>query len=151
MNVMPNEDDFSALFAPEDGAIQNTDLETPSVWKILMVDDEADILAILRLTLLDMTIEGRTVQLFEAPSAAAAKGILHEHPDLALVLLDVVMETDSAGLELARYIRQELHNRLLQIVLVTGQPGYAPQRQVIIDFEINGYRLKTELTAEKSL
>lgn len=149
MNIMPNEDDFSALFAPEDDTIQNTALETPSAWKILMVDDEADILAILRLTLLDMSIEGRTVQLFEAPSAAAAKVILHEQPDLALVLLDVVMETDSAGLELARHIRQDLDNHLVQIVLVTGQPGYAPQRKVIMDYEINGYRLKTELTAEK--
>lgn len=71
------------------------------------------------------------------------------HPDIALILLDVVMETEQAGLALVRHIRQTLGNRIVQIVLVTGQPGYAPQREVIMDYEIDGSRLKSELSVDK--
>jgi len=69
--------------------------------------------------------------------------------DLALILLDVVMETDNAGLELVRYIRSELKNRMVRIILRTGQPGKAPERSVIIDYDINDYKEKTELTFQK--
>jgi PAS domain S-box-containing protein len=75
--------------------------------------------------------------------------MLVAHPDIALVLLDVVMETEQAGLELVRYVRQEMGNRMVRIVLVTGQPGYAPQREVVANYEIDGYRLKSELTADR--
>jgi signal transduction histidine kinase len=71
------------------------------------------------------------------------------HPDIAVVLLDVVMETDTAGLDLVRYIRQELKNDIVRIILRTGQPGQAPERGVIVDYDINDYKAKTELTAVK--
>jgi signal transduction histidine kinase len=116
---------------------------------VLLVDDEQDIHAMFRLAIQNMDVENRSLHLLEASSATEAKIILDEHPDLALVLLDVVMETEQAGLELVRYIRQNLNNRLVQIVLITGQPGYAPERQVVIDYDINGYRLKSELSADK--
>ncbi|HJV25835.1 MAG TPA: ATP-binding protein [Aromatoleum sp.] len=114
-----------------------------------MVDDEPAIHAVLRLALQNIVIDGRGLQLLEARSGDEAKARLDEHPDIALVLLDVVMETEHAGLDLVRHIREELSNRWMQIVLVTGQPGYAPQREVITNFQIDGYRLKSELTADK--
>jgi CheY-like chemotaxis protein len=80
---------------------------------------------------------------------AEAKAVLLAHPDIALILLDVVMETELAGLDLVRYVRQEADNRMVRIVLVTGQPGYAPQREVVANYEIDGYRLKSELTADR--
>ena len=138
-------DEFASLFAPEP-APQEAQREA---WKVLLVDDEADIHAVLRLALRDVRVENRPLSLLEAKSGEAAKQQLTEHPDIALILLDVVMETEQAGLDLVHYIRHELDNHLILIVVVTGQPGYAPQREVIVDYEIDGYRLKSELTADK--
>lgn len=140
------QDDFAALFAPEPET--PADVKGPA-WKILLVDDEPDIHAVLHLALQDIRVEGLPLALFDARSAQQAKTLLAEHPDIALILLDVVMETEQAGLALVRHIRQELSNRVIQIILVTGQPGYAPQREVVMDYEIDGYRLKSELTADK--
>ena len=138
---------FSSLFAPE---LPVTALppERPP-WKVMLVDDETDIHAVLHLALHDVQVMGRPLHLLDARDGEEAKALLAQHPDTALILLDVVMETEKAGLDLVRHIRQQLHNALVQIVLVTGQPGYAPQREVVANFEINGYRLKAELTADK--
>jgi signal transduction histidine kinase len=70
-------------------------------------------------------------------------------PDIAVILLDVVMETDDAGLKLVDFIRTQLKNEAVRIILRTGQPGQAPERQVIVDYDINDYKAKTELTADK--
>src|SRR5258705_6903521 len=74
---------------------------------------------------------------------------MHDNPDIAAVLLDVIMETDVAGLALVEYIRTELKNETVRIILRTGQPGQAPERRVIVDYDINDYKAKTELTADK--
>jgi PAS domain S-box-containing protein len=144
------QDDFSALFAPDsvpDPAPGSGNGGTP--WKVMLVDDEPDIHAVLRLALQDLVVEGSPLRLFDARSAEEAKTLLAAHPDMALILLDVLMETEQAGLALVRYVRRELGNRRMQIVLVTGQPGYAPLREVVMEYQIDGYRLKSELTADK--
>jgi PAS domain S-box-containing protein len=145
---MTETDAFEALFAPEPGAPPSLPESEPE-WKVLLVDDEPDIHAVLRLVLAEARVEGRRLRLLDADSAAAAKALLAAHPDTALILLDVVMEGEQAGLDLVRHIRQELGNRALQIVLVTGQPGYAPVRQVARDCEIHGYHLKSDLTSDR--
>ena len=139
------EDSFSALFAPEKAAA-NGDAGSP--WKVLLVDDEPDIHAAIRLSLIDMQVEGRPLQLFDAGSAAEAMTLLDAHPEMALILLDVVMETRDAGLLLVKHIRQQLGNRLVRIILLTGQPGYTPQREVVSHYEIDDYRLKSDLSAD---
>jgi signal transduction histidine kinase len=37
----------------------------------------------------------------------------------------------------------------VRIILRTGQPGQAPERRIIVDYDINDYKAKTELTADK--
>jgi response regulator RpfG family c-di-GMP phosphodiesterase len=59
------------------------------------------------------------------------------------------METEDAGLEVARRIRKELRNRFVRIILRTGHPGKAPENRVITEYDINDYKEKTELTAQK--
>jgi response regulator RpfG family c-di-GMP phosphodiesterase len=118
-------------------------------WKILIVDDESDIHTLTKLVLDDYSFEDRGLNFLSAYSGKEAKQMLLEHPNTALILLDVVMETDDAGLEVARYIREDLENHFVRIVLRTGQPGKAPARRVIVDYDINDYKEKTELTAEK--
>ncbi|PWG61618.1 EAL domain-containing response regulator [Spiribacter halobius] len=120
-----------------------------SPWPVLVVDDEPAIHEITGMLLERMAFEGRPIELHHASSAVEARERLAARPDMALVILDVVMETDDAGLRLCRYIRETLGNREIQIVLRTGQPGQAPEREVILGYEINGYFVKTELTAQR--
>ncbi|MCM8596967.1 ATP-binding protein [Accumulibacter sp.] len=140
-------DDFPVLFAP-DPADEVLQRDLPC-WGVLLVDDEQDVHAVLHLALHDVLVEGRRLRLLDARSASQAKTLLAEYPDVALILLDVVMESDQAGLELVRHVRDELGNRCIQIVLLTGQPGYAPQREVVSGYAIDGYRLKSELSANR--
>jgi putative nucleotidyltransferase with HDIG domain/PAS domain S-box-containing protein len=118
-------------------------------WKILIVDDEKDIHSVTELVLGDFEFDGQKLHFINAYSAKEAKSILQEHSDIALVLLDVVMESDNAGLEVVEYIRNDLKNHLIRIVLRTGQPGMAPEEQVIASYDINDYKDKTELTSIK--
>ena len=118
-------------------------------WIVLIVDDEEQVHSITKLVLDRYTFEGRKLHFLHAYSAKEAREVLSTHDDIALVLLDVVMESDQAGLQLAKYIRQELKNKFTRIVLRTGQPGQAPEESVIADYDINDYKDKTELTATK--
>ncbi|MDX3773844.1 DUF3369 domain-containing protein [Chromatiaceae bacterium AAb-1] len=118
-------------------------------WKVLIVDDEPEVHAVTKLALSDFTFQGKKLAFFSAYSGREAQELIAQHPDAAIVLLDVVMETDDAGLLVARYIREQLKNEHVRIILRTGQPGQAPERQVIINYDINDYKSKTELTAQK--
>jgi CheY-like chemotaxis protein len=118
-------------------------------WRVLIVDDDADVHAVTRLALRHVSFKGRELELLSAYSGAQAYEILRDTPDIALVLLDVVMETDDAGLILARRIREELGNQIVRVVLRTGQPGQAPEQRVIVEYDINDYKAKTELTTQK--
>jgi len=118
-------------------------------WRVLIVDDDQDVHAVTRLALRNVTFKDRELELFSAYSGREGFDILASTPDIALVLLDVVMETDDAGLVLARRIREELHNAIVRVVLRTGQPGQAPEQRVIVEYDINDYKAKTELTTQK--
>ena len=121
------------------------------VWKVLIVDDEVEVHAVTRLVLENFVFEEKKIELISVYSAEEAKKILEKQDDIALVLLDVVMERSDAGLRLVRYIREELGNTLVRIILRTGQPGAAPESRVIVEYDINDYKEKTELTAQKLL
>lgn len=118
-------------------------------WKIIVADDEVEVHNVTRMVLSDYEFEGKTLEFHSAYSAAETRRLIQQHPDTAIILLDVVMETDDAGLQLASYIRDELKNRFVRIILRTGQPGKAPEKDVIINYDINEYKEKTELTVQK--
>eukprot|EP01114_Cavostelium_apophysatum_P021197 TRINITY_DN7326_c0_g1_i1.p1 TRINITY_DN7326_c0_g1~~TRINITY_DN7326_c0_g1_i1.p1 ORF type:complete len:503 (+),score=143.49 TRINITY_DN7326_c0_g1_i1:192-1700(+) len=118
-------------------------------WKVLLVDDEPDIHDITKLTLSRFRLDGRALHFVHAYSGAEAKEVLAREKDIALVFLDVVMESEDSGLEVARWMRHELDNQFTRIVLRTGQPGQAPEERVIVDYDINDYKEKTELDRTK--
>ncbi|MCB0064567.1 MAG: hypothetical protein KDE19_20730 [Caldilineaceae bacterium] len=124
-----------------------------SKWDVLIVDDEPDVLTLSELAMEDFAVYGLPLVLHTAQTKAEAIALLEETPDLAanlaLAFVDVVMETDSAGLDLCNYIREDIGNRLAQIFIRTGQPGLAPERTVIDHYEINGYFTKLDATEEK--
>ncbi|WP_426195361.1 DUF3369 domain-containing protein [Massilia sp. DWR3-1-1] len=148
--AMDNDDDDDDwlidddALSPQAGA---TGGERP--WRVLIVDDDPDVHAVTRLALRNVSFKGRDMELLSAHSGAEGYQMLRETADIALVLLDVVMETEDAGLVLVRRIREELGNHTVRVVLRTGQPGQAPEQRVIIDYDINDYKAKTELTTQR--
>ncbi len=133
------------LFADE----ENTANCVLSPWKLLVVDDDQSIHDVTKLALSDFVYMERGLEILQAYSAAEAKTLLSEHDEIAVILLDVVMESDHAGLKLAQYIREDLNNLFVRIILRTGQPGQAPEQEVILNYDINDYKEKTELTVQK--
>ncbi len=115
-------------------------------WRILIVDDDADVHKATELAMQGLRVEGVPLSFLHADSAAAARDMLAREPDLAVVLLDVVMESEDAGLQLVRFIRDDLKLRAVRIVLRTGQPGYAPEIETVQSYDINDYKTKSELT-----
>lgn len=118
-------------------------------WKVAVIDDDPAVHDGTRFALSDYSLNGQGLEILSAYSAAEGRKLMAEHSDIAAVLLDVIMETDVAGLELVEFIRNEIRNETVRIILRTGQPGQAPERRVIVQYDINDYKAKTELTADK--
>jgi diguanylate cyclase len=127
-----------------------SDLQTTiDPWRVLVVDDDPDVFRITQLNLKRLRFRGRPVSLLVASSGAAARVLLQRERNIGLALIDVMMETETAGLDLVRSIRLDLGLRETRIILRTGQPGQAPEESVIFDYEIDGYAAKAEMTAIK--
>jgi signal transduction histidine kinase len=118
----------------------------PGFWRILVVDDDPDVHVTTEFALAGETVLGRSLDFLHAHSAAEAETILARTRDIAVILLDVVMETEDAGLRLVRTIREGLGLSAPRIILRTGHPGYAPEHDVIRDYDIDDYRTKSELS-----
>ncbi|ACU88617.1 response regulator [Desulfomicrobium baculatum] len=123
--------------------------ESDGLWKVMIVDDDDFVHKVTELTLGDYHYQNAPVRYLHAYSGAEARALLLEHPDTAVILLDVVMETENAGLEFARHVRQEANNSFVRIILRTGQPGQAPERKVITEYDINDYKHKAELSEQR--
>lgn len=135
------------VFAPEQDKAPDRPVAPP--WKVMIVDDEPGVHQVTLLALTNFEFDGRPLQFLHAHSVTEARHLLSTEKDIALLLVDVVMETEHAGLDLVHYLRKELKNSLSRVVLRTGQPGQAPERTVIRQYDINDYKEKTELTAQK--
>src|SRR6202000_1889054 len=122
------------------------EVSTARKWKIAVIDDDHAVHDGTRFALSDYSLNGQTPESLWDYSAAEGRALMREHSDIAAVLLDVIMETDVAGLDLVEYIRSEIKNETVRIILRTGQ---APERRVIVQYDINDYKAKTELTADK--
>lgn len=120
-------------------------------WKVLVVDDDEDVHIMTELLLRETIFLGRPLHFLHAFSGKAARATFANTDDIAVAFIDVVMEHEQAGLELVRQVREELGNRDVSLILRTGQPGVAPERKIILDYDINDYKAKTELTADRLL
>jgi signal transduction histidine kinase len=142
--IVGDQDDFIQII---DDAGEASD--TGPLWKVAVIDDDLAVHDGTRFALGDYQLNGHRLEILSAFSAKEGRELMQAHPDTAAVLLDVIMETDEAGLDLVQYIRNTLKNETVRIILRTGQPGQAPERRVIVDYDINDYKAKTELTADK--
>lgn len=139
--------DDKLLFLGEENEEAAIDLKDP--WRILIVDDEPDVHSMTRMVLGDYVFEGRGLEFFSAYTGEESLEHMRRDKDIAVVLLDVVMETNTAGLEAASAIREDLNNPFVRIILRTGQPGFAPEHKVITELDINDYWQKAEITSQR--
>ncbi len=138
------------IFIEEDELMEHDEESVVGAWHVLVVDDDEEIHSVTRLALSDLVLNGRKLAFHHAYSGEEALNFLKEKgEEIAIILLDVVMETDDAGLQVAKKLREELKLDGPRIILRTGQPGYAPEENVIKEYDINDYKTKTELTRSK--
>lgn len=143
-------EDDDLVFAPETKSISTKKKHADRhPWRVAIIDDAAEVHSVTRMVLQDVHYRDRSIEFFSAYSAEEGKRVLANTPDLAVVFLDVVMESDHAGLDLVEYIRNELGNKNIRIILRTGQPGQAPETEVIVKYDINDYKHKSELSSER--
>ena len=147
-------EDDELMLLEDDEVLHCTDRLPPDSslrepWKMTIVDDDPAVHQATKLAFKNFVFEGRPLSLLHGFSGSEAQQLIAEHPDTAVMLLDVVMESNDAGLKVVRYIRDELQNKQVQIILRTGQPGDVPEESVIRNYEINDYKLKVELTRQR--
>lgn len=132
------------VFLPETEAAA----QTSNYWNVLIVDDDEEVHNVTRLALQDFCLDGKGINFISAFSGTEAKLILSETENfnIAVILLDVVMETNTAGLDVADYVRTTLDNHFTRIILRTGQPANIPEKEVVLRYDINDYKSKSELT-----
>ncbi|WP_404393172.1 EAL domain-containing protein [Pseudoalteromonas phenolica] len=140
------QDDFLFLDHEDDTPESNL---PQGYWDILVVDDDPEIHSVTKLALSGVEFWGKALRFHHAYSGEEAIQQLIHNPEICLLLLDVVMESDDAGLKVVKKVRDELDNNNVRIILRTGQPGHAPEEQVIREYDINDYKMKTELTRSK--
>lgn len=147
-NLFADEENEGGLFAEEEGN-ESSDSSSTDTWKVMIVDDEDEIHTVTRFALSDYEYQGKSLEFIDAYTGAEAQQILAERKDIAVMLLDVVMESHDAGLQTVKHVREQLDNHFVRIILRTGQPGQAPEESVITDYDINDYKNKTELTDKR--
>jgi response regulator RpfG family c-di-GMP phosphodiesterase len=128
---------------------EETEDHVLGTYKVVIADDDDEIHRVTKVILDYFDFEGRKLEFIDTYSGAETKKVLENNPDTAVVFLDVVMEKENAGLEVVQYLRDDLDNHMTRVILRTGQPGEAPEEEVIKMYDINDYRLKTELTVKR--
>lgn len=133
----------------QDALASRLDASEIEPWKVALIDDEDDIITVSEMVLKRLQVDNRPLMFLKAHSAKEAMQLFEEHSDIAIAMVDVVMENDHAGLDLVKWIRESNKNTATRLVLRTGQPGQAPEEDVIRDYDINDYKNKTELNSTR--
>jgi diguanylate cyclase (GGDEF)-like protein len=147
----PDNEDIFQFADAQDSILTEEDEYALPPWRILIIDDDEDVHQATLFALKGLVLFGRSLAFLHAYSAVQAKEMLLHETDLALVFLDVVMETPDAGLQLVGFLRDQAKLSSTRIILRTGQPGYAPEHETILQYDINDYKTKSELTHHKLL
>jgi len=148
--VKPPEEDLVFIDEVETETPASTaQVNSNDVWRVMIIDDDADVHSATTFALSNLEMQRRPLEFLHAYSAEQARELLRVERDIAVILLDVVMEQEDAGLQLVRHIRDTLGMTEVRIILRTGQPGYAPEIDAIRDYDINDYKTKSELTRIK--
>jgi CheY-like chemotaxis protein len=141
------DDELLEIHEDGDGADGADEAVPARPWVVLIVDDDRGVHEATLLALKGARILGRPLRFLHAYSSAEAQAAVSSNAELSLILLDVVMETEDAGLRLVPLIRDQLKRAEVRIIIRTGQPGQAPEAEVQRNYVIDGYLMKSRLTA----
>jgi len=144
-NMLKDNDEDEFLFFNDDCEID----DQIDDWKVIIADDDIEVHSMTKIILNNIEYENRNIKMISSYSGEETIALIKKHPDTAILVLDVVMETETAGFDVVKYVRDELKNNRVRIILRTGEPGQAPEKDVIENYDINDYKEKTELTAQK--
>jgi CheY-like chemotaxis protein len=156
MNSQPSETSGNKIVFVKQSKIKNNkiifDSNISSIppdlkWKILVVDDDWGTFEITTLALKNLPHFNDTLELYYAPSAAAAIKFLKNNHNVAIILLDIVMESNDAGLKVIDYVRDVQNDFFTQIVVRTGYHGPISENGLMFLYDIQGYLSKSELLA----
>lgn len=136
------------IFAAEENNLDYSVEKSVRPWKVVIADDENQVHVVTKMVLKGYNFEDRPIKFISTYSGDETIEVMRENKDIAVLLLDVVMEEENTGLKVVKKIREELDNSFVRIVLRTGQSGQAPERQVITEYDINDYKEKTDLTSQ---
>lgn len=143
-----NEDSINIDFLDSDSINDSTG--TPNTYfKVLIADDEEEVHKMTKMVLKSFQLEGAKLEFYDTYSGKETIDFLNNNQDIAIILLDVVMEEDDSGLNVVKHLRENLKNNITRVILRTGQPGKAPEDKIIVEYEIDDYKTKTELTVQK--
>lgn len=109
--------------------------------KVLIVDDQEDILLITRMSLRRLQWNNHSLDLHLASSGAESIAFIKEHPETQVVIMDIMMEHDRAGLEAIEIIHG-LYPQI-QLMVQTAQAGLLSEQEVIRNYPIINYLTKS--------
>jgi CheY-like chemotaxis protein len=141
--------DFEEIFQDDSPGQPLDSGEDLDPWKIMVVDDEKGVHSVTKFALKNFSFKNRKLEIISAFSGRQAIEEMQNHPDIMMILLDVVMEEDDSGLRVIKHIRDVQKNNLVRIVLRTGYPGKAPENDVILNYQITDYTTKEKLTIQR--
>lgn len=147
--VQLNKEDYNLEFLEETLPVEEPSGVKKKPFKIIIADDDLEMHSATKMLLRKFKFEGHGLELYETFSGAETIELLKKEQGFALILLDVVMEENDSGLKVVDFIRKVQGNKKIRIILRTGQPGEAPEERIIVEYDINDYRLKTELTVQR--
>ena len=139
------DDEF--IFSDEKEGVQEVEYDQ---WIILVVDDDLDVHVATKLTLQNVVILGKTLKLIDVHSGHEAITLLKENRHIDLILLDMIMESQDAGLAVASWLRNEsgCHDKPI-IILRTGQPGLLKDAEILLNKNFNAVVEKSSITRSK--
>ena len=120
-------------------------LALPS-WKVLVVDDDPSVLLISKMLLKKIEPMGRKIEVFTASSEKEAREYFKDSIEFDLILLDVIMERNESGFELAKFIKLECHSSA-RILIRSGHLDINSKELPIPDGLVVGVISKTSHNA----
>jgi len=116
-------------------------------YTVLVVDDDVSIQEVTSIILEDFKHKDYELNLIYAKSEEESIKILENTPDIAVIILDVVMESYDSGFKVVQYIREVLKNKMVRIIIRTGQAGLISEKDAVVEYDINDYTDKTNLNS----
>ena len=120
--------------------------DAPTTWKLLIVDGNEKVHQMTKLALDNFVFGGKPLEILNAYSGAEAIQKIQNDPEIKVILLDIFMEEDSSGQNLAHVIRNDLQNSLVYIIVRTRASGKNRDAPVFYAYEVDESQHQTEQT-----